>query len=195
MGVFLWYAHSVFILNDATVYSENGPLENLQAIVLVICTLAFLIPVAQNKGSAKLILLSCSWLCFSFVLRELDVERLNVPYVIKLIGSGGGRNAMLALGFLALLVCAAAKFSYYKKAGILFLKSKPGILLMLAGVFLVIGDVFENSHSIIHNVFFEESFELLGYGLILLSAFAVNCGLTPYSSVSTADHKQSDDPA
>ncbi len=178
IALFLWYAYSVFILNDATVYSENGPLENIQAIVLAISTLVFLVSAVQDKSSARLILLSCSWLCFSFVLRELDVERLDVHNALKFIGAGIGRNAMLAVGFLVLLVRAVTRFSYYKKAVLLFLRSKPGILLMLGGLLLIVGDVFENSHSIIHNAFFEEIFELCGFCSILLSAFASHPALT-----------------
>lgn len=179
LAVTLWYAHSVFVLNNAAVYSENGPLENLQASVLAITTLIFLAPLALNKPQMKLIFVSCSWLCFSFVLRELDVERFNVPDALKFIGSGAGRNAMLALGFTALLVLAVAKFAYYRKAVIVFLRSMPGILLVLAGIFLVTGEVFEKNHSIIHNAFYEEVFELLGFCLMLLSALAVNCGVPP----------------
>lgn len=176
--VSLWYGYSVFILNDATVYSENGPLENIQAILLAVSALVFLIYAVRDKSSARLILLSCFWLCFSFVLRELDVERLDVHNALKFIGAGIGRNIMLAVGFLALLIRAVTRFSYYKKAVLPFLRSKPGILLMLGGLLLIVGDVFENSHSIIHNAFFEEIFELFGCCSILLSALASHPALT-----------------
>lgn len=196
-AVSFWAAYSVFVLNDSTVYAENGPLENLQAALLAICSLTFLIPVVLKKPPVKLILLSCSWLCFSFFLRELDVERLNVPDAVKLIGSGAGRNGMLVLGFLTLLAFAAARFSFYKEAVLLFLKARPGVLMMLAGVLLFAGEIFEKSHSIRHNAFFEEELELLGFSFILLSAFAVNCGLAPSPGASSppsgSDPKKSDD--
>lgn len=174
----LWSAHDVFIAGDAAIYSEDGLLETLQAILLGIGCLVFLAPVASRKKPGKLIFLFCSLLCYSFVVRELDVELLNVPEVVKFIGSGIGRNASLVLAFSAMLIYALANFSYYKKAGLQFLKSKAGILLMLGGVLLQIGDLFEKSYALQHHVFFEEFSELSGYVLILLSALAVNSAIT-----------------
>lgn len=166
-------AYSVFILNDKSSYAENGVIENLQAVVLAISCITFLVLGLREKAPAKLILLFCTLLCYSFLLRELDVERLNVHEAFKVIGSGIGRNITLVIGFTAMAFFAASKFNLYKKAGIQFIKSKPGVLLLSAGMFLIIGDVFEKSRTVIHHVFFEESFELLGYCLILISALAV----------------------
>ena len=165
----LWSAHAVFVLNDVTVYAENGPIENLQVVVLAICVFVYL-GAAMEEEREKLILLSCSWLCVSFILREVDVERLNVHEALIFIGSGVGRNTMLTLGFVALLTCATARFSYYKKAALEFLISKSGKLLVLGGVFLGMGGFFDKSPSILHNTFYEETLELFGYCLILLSA-------------------------
>jgi hypothetical protein len=176
--VFLWSAYSVFILNINTIYAENGPLENLQSILLAISCIVFLAPIALKREQEKLILLFCSLLCCSFVLRELDVQHLDVPSALKFIGSGVGRDTILTVAFMALFCFAAFRFSYYKKASILFLGSKSGILLMLGGLLLIVGNLFQKSDSIIHNVFFEEAFELCGYCFILLSAFASNFGIT-----------------
>jgi len=173
----LWAVHDVFIVGDATIYAEDGFLEILQAILLGIGCLVFLAAVASRQEPGKLIFLFCSLLCYSFVVRELDVELLNVPQVVKFIGSGIGRNASLALAFGAMLIYAVANFSYYKKAGLQFLKSKAGILLMLGGVLLQVGDLFEKNYALQHHVFFEEFSELSGYVLILLSALAVNSAI------------------
>lgn len=171
LGVSLWSAHAVFVLNDLRMESENGPLETVQAIVLALAMVAFLAAAAQ-RGSQRLILSSLGLLSYSFVLRELDVERFALPDALIFIGSGVGRNVSLALAFLAFLLYAASKFSYYKKACWLFLRSRPGILLMVGGLLLFLGDLFENSHFITHNVYFEETAELCGYVFMLLSAFA-----------------------
>ncbi|MBC7901920.1 MAG: hypothetical protein H7Y27_00795 [Gemmatimonadaceae bacterium] len=150
----------------------------MQAILLVIGCIVFLVPVALHKESGKLILLFCSLLCYSFVVRELDVELLNVPAAIKFLCSGVGRNTTLAVAFSAMLLYALSRFSYYKKAVVLFLGSLPGILLMLGGVLLVVGDLFEKRYSLGHHVFFEEFLELSGYVSLLLSSLAANSGLT-----------------
>jgi len=176
-AVVLWSAHAVYVLGDVAVYDENGPLENLQAFLLAISCILFLVPVVMQKNSEKLLLTFCSLLCYGFVLRELDVERFDVPEVVKFIGSGIGRNISLIVGFTIIVIYAGFRFSYYKRAGILFLKSRPGILLMAGGLLLVIGDLFEKRHFI-HHAFFEELFELSGYVSILLSAIAANCKRT-----------------
>ena len=170
----VWSAHSVFMLGNEAIYGENGPLEALQALILAISCIVFIVPVALKKERDKLILLFCSLLCVSFVLRELDVERLDVHSAVKFLGSGVGRNTMLTVAFMALFAYAAFNFSYYKKESITFLKSKPGVLLMLGGLFLWVGNLFEKRYSIMNNVFFEEILELCGYYFILLSAFAAN---------------------
>jgi len=175
--LFLWTAHSVFILNITSIYAENGLLENTQIILLAISCIVFLIPIAIEKKPEKLILLFCSLLCYSFILRELDVERLDVNNTIKFVCSGVGRYTTLSVAFIALFSYAAFRFSYYKNANVSFIRSKSGILLMSGGLFLIVGDLFEKRSTIIHHVYWEELFELCGYCFILLSAFAANAGL------------------
>ena len=176
-ALFLWTAHSVFILNITSIYAENGLIENIQVILLTISCIVFLIPLATEKKPEKLILLFCSLLCYSFILRELNFESLDVPNAIKFISYGVGRNVTLTVAFVALFSYAAFRFSYYKNVSIYFIRSKSGILLMVGGIFLIVGDLFEKRPSIIHHVYWEELFELCGYCFILLSAFAANAGL------------------
>jgi hypothetical protein len=161
---------------------ENGPIENLQVVLLTISCIVFLAPIARKKEQEKLIHLFCFLLCCSFILRELDVERLDVPNVLKVLGSGVGRNTILTVAFMSLLFYTAARFSYYKKTIILFLRKKSGTLLMVGGLFLMLGGLFDKSDSIMYKSFFEEILELCGYCFILLSAFASNSDMTPYSS-------------
>lgn len=172
LGLFLWSAYSVVVLNRTDIYAENGLLENIQAVLLVIAGIAFFAPIAFEKRSDKLILCFCSLLCFSFVLRELDVEDLDVHDALKFIGSGAGRNTILAAAFIAVFSYAAFWFSYYKKQAVQFLRSKAGVLLMAGGVLLIVGEVFEKESSIAYHVYLEEMVELVGYVVILLAAFA-----------------------
>jgi hypothetical protein len=176
---FLWTAHSVFILDIATIYAENEFLENLQVIVLSISLIFFLIPIVIEKkpGTNKLILFFCSLLCYNFILRELDFNKLDVNDTIKFICSGVGRNIILSAAYIAIFTYAILKFSYYVNAGISFIRSKSGILLMSGGFFLIVGDLFEKISSLAHHSYWEELFELCGFCFILLSAFAANAGL------------------
>jgi hypothetical protein len=174
VAVFIWASHAVFVLDNVIVYSENGLLENMQVGLIAASCFFFLTPLALKMKPEKLTHLFCFWLCYSFLVRELDIERLDAPDFLVLIGSGMGRNIILALGFISLTGYGFSKFSYYKEVGLAFLKSMSGLLLMLGGLFLVIGTLFEISSSINQNVLFEELFELGGYCFILVSALSLN---------------------
>ena len=178
-GITGWTTYAVFVRGDASVYAENGIIENVQAILLAAAFLLFILPVLRKKVQKRLISVACSLLCYSFLVRELDVERLDVPLAVQMIGSGIGRNVSLVIGFAILLICACARFSYYKDAAMVFLKSHCGLLLLTAGLLLGLGDIFEKSQSIAHNAFYEETTELYGYVLMLLSALGTNTGGCP----------------
>ena len=115
----------------------------------------------------------CSLLCYSFVLRELDVEKFDIPYPLIFIGSGAGRNVTIAVAFIAILACAAlGNFRVYEKAAKGFIKSRSGILLIAGGVFLFIGEFFEKYEAIVNHIYWEELSELFACVLILVSSLA-----------------------
>jgi hypothetical protein len=175
--LFLWTAHSVFILKITDIYVENGLLENIQTILLIISCIVFLIPIVVEKNAEKLILLFCSLLCYSFILRELEFDELDVNDTIKYIFSGVFRYISITVAFIVLFFYAAFRFSYYIDASVSFIRSKSGILLITGGIFFITGDLFEKISSMNHHVYWEELLELCGCCFILLSAFAANAGL------------------
>lgn len=175
----LWLVFTLWaictIMDDNThIYAENGLLENIQACILLIAFSFYLVNAAIEKQLSTLILLTCSLLCYTFFLRELDVENFDIPQILHTIGSGFGRNISIVAAFLAVSFYAAKNYQFYKQAAISFLKTRPGILLMVGGAFLIIGSSFESFDSIAHNSFIEEEFELLAYILILLSSITSN---------------------
>jgi hypothetical protein len=175
--LFLWTTHSVFILDITDIYVENGLLENIQASLLIISCIVFLIPIVVEKNAEKLILLFCSLLCYSFFLRELEFDELDVNDTIKYIFSGVFRYISITVAFIVLFFYAAFRFSYYIDASVSFIRSKSGILLISGGIFFITGDLFEKISSVNHHVYWEELLELFGCCFILLSAFAANAGL------------------
>ncbi len=173
--VFAIWASNAVLDNNTHIYAENGLIENIQAAILAIACLVYLLSATLNKKTETLIFLFFSLLCYSFMLRELDVERLDVPHVLKVIGSGKGRDISLALAFSTIFIYAAlTDFSYYKKAAIDFIRSRPGVLMMAAAVFLLIGDIFEKYKDLAYHDFFEEMSELFAYGLILSASFTAS---------------------
>ena len=175
LGFALWVSYSVFVLNDAGIVKENGLLENVQVIILALACLVYLAPIALEKRADKLILLFCSLLCLSFMLRELDVERFAaVPDVLKLIGSGIGKRLILGAGFISIIIYASLNFSYYKNVAGVFLRSIFGRLLVFAGMILLLGAYFDKQDTMPNQAYYEEMSEYCGYLFIYLSAiFAV----------------------
>lgn len=165
-----WLAYSVFALGQTTIYAENSVIENIQVLTLVMSAAVFLLGLKHPKREGKLLLLFLSFLCLSFILREVDVEDFDLPSILIAIGSGMGRNLILAAGFISIGVYAAFNAAYYKKEVKAFFLSKAGLLILAAGVLLYIGDVFENLKTVQHHVFWEETIELSGYMAILLSS-------------------------
>jgi hypothetical protein len=192
LGFTLWASYLVFYAAQADIYAENRMVENIQACLLASAGILYLATAILEKRSDTLIIVFCSLLCFSFFLRELDVEDFDIPHALILIGSGVGRNAVLGMAFAAILIYAILKFSYYKVAAVVFVKSKPGWLLITGGVFLLIGLLFEEKKGLLyHDVFIEEMCEIFGYVLILLSSIAANSfmnGITIHSIGRSKTH-------
>ena len=170
-GLVFWSVYAVFILNQTTIYQENGLLENVQVLTLSIACFTFLLTAAHRRRNNKLLFLFFALICLSCVLRELDVEDLNVPDFVIFIGSGIGRNVILTIGFIAIFIYAAFNFAYYKEVSRKFLFSKSCLLIIGAGILLCIGSLFEKLGAVRHHVFYEEISELAGYLMVLLMAF------------------------
>ena len=170
IGVLCYFSYSVYFLNQLSIYAENGWLENTQVVTLILSCITFLFPVISQKREDKLILVFFSFLCFSFVLREVDVENLDIINSLKFIGHGVGRNIMLSVGFIAIGIYVMLNYKYYKKLAKEFIISLMGRVIIIAGFLLCISYFFEHHSSILHHVFLEEAFELSGYVLILIVA-------------------------
>lgn len=169
LAIVLWSFYAVMLLGDPSVYAENSLLESTQALTLALSLLFFLVPVFDSSRNDRLIAVFMSLLSLGFILRELDVEQFDLPNILILLGSGKGRNLLLGTGLLLTLATALFKFRYYLSLARCFFRHGAGIATLFAGLFLVIGDMFEKI-DIPYHVLFEESLELIGYAILLLAA-------------------------
>lgn len=162
----------VLIKQDVGVYGENGIIENFQAGLLAVTGFIFLIPLIlkQARGD-KLVLIFLSYLCFGFFLREVDVEYLDVPEILITLGSGKGRNIILAICFFSILGYALLHFRYYLDVAKKFFQSTAGKVVLTAFAVLIIGEQFEDLEDLPHHVFIEELFELVSFFLLTSCAF------------------------
>jgi hypothetical protein len=169
LAIVLWSFYAVMLLDDPSVYAENNLLESTQALTLALALVFFLVPVFDSVRNDRLIAVFLSLLSLGFILRELDVEQFDLPNLLILLGSGKGRNLMLGTGLLLTLVTALFKFRYYLSLSRCFFRHGAGIATLFAGLFLVVGDIFEKI-DIPYHVLYEESLELVGYAILLLAA-------------------------
>ena len=163
LGLVLWSGYSVYVLNNTSIYVENGILENIQVFTITIAGLLLFLPVINQKRTDKLVLLFFAFLCLSFVLREVDVEDLSIPDVLKSVGSGAGRNVILAAGFITMFSFAIFNVMHYKNVLRSFFASQKGAWILMAGILICFGEVFESMKYVPHHVLLEELSELSGY--------------------------------
>ena len=169
LGVIVWSFYGVIGLNDLDIFDENNLLENTQAIVLMFVFFLFLRPLFDPLRGDRLIAVFFAILTLAFLLRELDIEKFDLPKILILLGSGNGRNILLASGFLSTLGFALFKFRYYLDLARCFLRNRTGFVTLIAGLFLIVGDMFEKI-DVPYHVLYEESLELLGYAFLLSAA-------------------------
>jgi hypothetical protein len=158
-----------FLTQQSDVFhSENAALENAQVVFLVISTLGFLF-IMPFRDTEKPVHIAISLLCLSFILRELDLEDLNVSPFIKLLGSGQGRVLLLASlwTLLAFYGCRAIKNkTHYLKT---FFSSPLFSMLLTAFLMLIASAVLDKKiFNIGQSRFFEELAETNAYILISL---------------------------
>jgi len=165
----VWSGYSVFILKDFEVFGENHLLENLQALTLLAVLAVYMVSMLQSHRSDRLLCVFFVWLTVGFLLREIDIDELDLPAFLVQWGSGSGRNLLLALAFGTMVISALIRLRVYIGLAKQFLVSKPGVMTLASGALLIVGDICEKV-SFTHHVFFEEVFELIAYAVLLRAA-------------------------
>ena len=157
-----------FTQQSDSFHSEGAALENTQVIFLIISAVGFLF-LLPFKHPYKTIHLAIALLCFSFILRELDLEHMDVFQIIKILGSGQGRILLLASLWASLSfysynavenkVCALKGFCFSPLFSVLLF----AFLMLMAGAVLD-----KKIIEISQPMFFEELAEVNAYMLISL---------------------------
>ena len=165
----VWSGYSVFILKDLGVFSENHLLENFQVSVLLAVLAVYLVSAFQSGRKDRLLCVFFVWLTVGFLLREIDMDELNVSAFIVKWGSGSGRNLLLGWAFATMSLLALMRLRFYLNLAKQFFVSEPGIKTLKSGALLIAGDICEKV-TFTHHVFFEEALELIAYGMLLRAA-------------------------
>jgi hypothetical protein len=168
----LFFYYKVEIVRDLNVFKENQLMENFQVFLILIAGFAFLQSVALVEKSLRLLPLAGSLLSFSFTLRELDVEKFDVPrFIAFLFGHGYGRNTLLASLWLMVVIAFVKNRAHYLKIVLGLLARPSGMLAVTGGLLLILGSLFDDRiFDVQLYQFYEELSEMNGYYCLLLSS-------------------------
>lgn len=151
-------------------HAENGLLENLQAAILMAGILPCLVFRTATPGIMAFNQ-AFALLCFSFLLRELDVEYLDVPLLIKMLGSGVGKVVLLILLWAGFAVVVLRKGYITAQVVHDFLESNEFKVLLLAVLLLAVSAVMDREvFSLQFSRLYEETAEIDAYLLMVLSS-------------------------
>lgn len=161
-------AYEVVHKNHIDFLKEGAFVENVTAFALLFSAILLLFQSFRKKGIELCLNQFFATTCLLLFLRELDVEDLNVPDLLVLLGSGTGRD-VLFVGLYLLII------------GLIFLKERsqlsaefvgscvksPVTVAVLSGcACFLAGMIFEGKDM----VFGEEMMEMNGAFLVMLGA-------------------------
>ncbi|GJL85089.1 MAG: hypothetical protein DHS20C02_08640 [Micavibrio sp.] len=170
VGVQLYACYMGLFAGVEDVYWENGLLENVQVVTLFAALLMFARYLKDLPRYNFIINLVMTLLCFTFLLRELQVEDFDIPTIFIVLFSGLGKWIFLTALWVVLGLYALRYFSVYWKNFQIFARTGFSILIISGGVFLLLGDVFEKHiFPTVHFRFYEESLELVGFYLLFVA--------------------------
>lgn len=167
IGISIFFILTVLYLYPEIDTSEDGIVEITQSVFLAFSMIGFAYHAFIGKEiEAKLASFGLSLLSLTFFLREVDVEKFDIPSFLIMLGSGSGRNLLLVSLWIILLVFTFKYISVEKEKIVAFLFSIYGQLLMFSAVMLVLGAMMDKnvfSLQLLTTRFYEELLELLGY--------------------------------
>lgn len=130
------FAYGSIYLGDASIYDENGLMENLQVVFLALACCAYAYHATKLHGRHRLLAAFLALLMFAFVFRELDVDKMAVPQLLIFLLAEQGR----ALYFTPLVLMFALLLKdighYWRFLGGYL--SSPTLVYFLIGAVLLI---------------------------------------------------------
>lgn len=174
VAVIFTVAWGLLALNGVRISHEHGPMENAQAWFLLIgCCLFVTLAAKMNIRNYRILFATLGLFYLSFFLREVEVEDLNIPYILILIGSGVGKKYLLATCWLI----ALSFFFFHTTPTWLAFKqwfsTFAGLTIALGGIFYLLGmpfdkKVFDLDYEM--NVLAEEILESIATFWMFISA-------------------------
>lgn len=160
----------VYNLEDqVTIYKENGLLENLQAGILLL-TCFYMVLVGKNlQGSSRYAAWMFAWVCLAFFFREFDVRKTDWPEFAHLFFGKPGQYIWF-LPLFYILVQIFRNIRFYLRNTLAYLLSPMMLYIILGGILIIMGAVFDKQIIPTEDKFWEEYLEVAAYAYLFLAA-------------------------
>lgn len=174
IGISIFFILIVIYLYPDIDINEDGTVEITQAVFIAFSIIGFAYhALASKEIEEKLASFGLSLLSLTFLLRELNVEKYDIPLFLIMLGSGSGRKILLVSLWIILLILTFKYISVEKKKIEAFLFSTCGQLLMISALMLVLGAMMDKNVFSLQSLtsrFYEELLELLGYCFLFFAS-------------------------
>ena len=191
--VFLTILFALWYTEDTRIAREHGPMEMLQAIWLVVGTVAVAGFALRATDPGPRCLLSAMFLFYlTFLLLEFDVRTFGKP-LLNLLLNGTVRNAWVGIAWAAVAWCIWRNAASTRRAAQTWLRSYSAALLAISGLFWIGGAGFEKAPwlSGSKTFFAEELMEVNATFLMALAGFQARRGFAeasvPVATPGTAE--------
>jgi len=164
--------------NGLILFNEGGFIETITAQAFIFSGILLLSRLHQKNSIERDLTALFGTTCLLFFVREVDMEKLDVPAIFQFLGADLGRDSLFALIYVIIFIRLILKTRRTLSTTIkTCLKSLVAIIVMPGCVLLIIGSTCENFNF----VFAEELLEMNGSLLIALAA-VVHLNIPIYSS-------------
>jgi hypothetical protein len=156
-------------------FSENGPVEGLQAGLYGVAALCFFAAALMvDERLHRLAFVGLGLFVAALMLRELDFTHSDTP-TLALLFNSGGTIAVMAVAWLAFAALSWRDPIGLLAAGVRWVLGRGGRPLLAAAVLLLLGSLFDHHYLPVGrtiDLVGEEALELVAAALVLLSAVA-----------------------
>lgn len=152
--------------------AENGPLENLQQLLLILAGISFAVHFfARSSSRPRERSLALTALCITFLLRETDVAEPDKFAWLSFWIDESGKWILLVATWLAVIFHIVGRGSLNSTIQENGKFDATFWILALAAAMLFVGWAFDRQYVLsANNVLFEEQSEVAGYALMLLAS-------------------------
>lgn len=163
---------------------EGGFIETISAFAFMFSAILLFFRALHKEGFELRLTLLFGVTCLLLFLREVDLDELQVPYLIQFFGAESGRDYLFSMAYIGIIGMILWKDRPdFKRKVSTCLRSPVSVAVLIGCVTLVIGSFFEKRHLVLA----EELLEMNG-SLFILLASLIHLVRPIYSNQENTNH-------